>query len=84
MTGPRVHDGTTTAALVLGILSVALIFVPVVSSVLAVLAVIFGGNALGAVKAGFTVNVAAARWGLWLGIVNLAVWVPVIVWWQVR
>lgn len=83
MTAPAIpRERSTIAALVLGIVSVGVIYLPVVSSAAAICAVIMGANGMAAAKAGVPVSRRMAAWGLWLGVVNLVVWGVVIFWWQ--
>lgn len=80
VTGPR--NGSSYAALTLGILSVCLIFIPLISTVMAITAVILGSNGAAAAKAGIASARAAALWGVWLGVANCAVWGVIILIWQ--
>jgi hypothetical protein len=82
MTATVPREGTTIAALVLGIVSVGVIYLPLLSSAAAVCAVIMGANGMAAAKAGIPVSRPMAAWGMWLGVVNLAVWGAVVLWWQ--
>lgn len=75
-------NGQGTAALVLGILAVALIFIPGVSSILAIVGVILGANGRAAARTGHATNGTAATWGLALSIINLVVWGALILLWQ--
>jgi hypothetical protein len=71
----RPQNGVGTAALVLGILSVPLAFVPVLYLVAAVpcggAAVVLGRRARRLAAEGRATNEESARWGLWLGAVGL-------------
>lgn len=80
VTGPR--NGSSYAALTLGIVSVALIIVPVLSSAAALAAIILGMNGSAAARLGQATARTAALWGVSLGVVNLAAWAVFALWWQ--
>lgn len=67
------RNGLGIAALVLGIVGAALGALPLVWSC-SILAIVFGAIGTKRADRGEATNGTMARWGLWLGIVGLAVW----------
>ena len=70
------RNGLGIAALVLGIVGAALGWFPPVWSC-SILAIVFGAIGVKRAKRREATNGTMARWGLWLGIAGLSVWVVV-------
>ena len=79
--GPR--NGAATASLTLGILSVVLICVPILSTIAAIIAISLGYTALGRIKAGTADASGAAMWGIILGFAHIAFLVVGMAFWIV-
>jgi len=77
MGGPAVatrpRNGMGSASLTLGILGLFL------GWLFSLLAIIFGGVGLGRANRGEATNRGAALWGLWLGVIGLALWVIILI-----
>jgi len=72
-TTTRPRNGMGSAALTMGILGLFL------GWLFSLLAIIFGGVAVGRANRGEATNRGAALWGLWLGIIGLVLWVIILI-----